>query len=1141
MRFMGGGRARRLRRFILLVAVVVTASIAALPWVLGWPIVQQRLAAAANRILAPGRVEFRSLRLSWYRPTEITGLVLRDAQGDPVVSGPRAIFEWNLWQILTARPRSATLTIEQGSLDIERRADGTVDLYETLRPVISEHPPKRLIIRIPDGRLRFRDPLFPEPVIAEAANVWLDLGVDHEPIVWKIDLARTDAAGEACKLRITGRSSRADFDSKGRNDLTLALEGERWPWTLAGPGIESRGALSGTLSAERRAGRWLTAGDAGLTNLVAVGQLIGSDTIQLDQATAQWKIEIGDDAWTIEQLEVTSPVGSLKGHGSLPATPERSAWLDATVDLAAVARQLPATLRLRDDLRVERGAAHLRAVVRANSPDRTQDWSVTGEVSGLVARLSQKTVAVPEPATLRAMVRQGANNLTLERLEVQTSFLTARGEGDVDHGITVTGSIDLALFRERFRDWIDLGAIELAGRGKFEGRYQRRGHDFQAQANAAFEELRIEGLPLVGKVERNLLTLDGNVDGRASASGLPVDFKSASLRASSAPDELELKALADATSGDLTMSGRAQTDLNASGRRGRLVGDWNVSGNRRKWSADRLSLAWIPISEDGQARADGPAIRWAGTGRYDVQTDVLVVESAARPPEKRSGTDTWISGKQVLQVSGVQSLGAAQIEASAQFDLGSISPVLPTSDQKWSGQLDALLRARRDRDLWNLGLRVELNDAARLAGDGTRVSLGGDVDFGLTASYAPRSGLLNVTEMGLKAPYVQVDGAGSVRDLTGRPAVDLAGSINLDWKRLGVILAQDVEPRARISGRPRRWQLAGIIPSSPAVDNLGSLEGDFGVQIDALDIFGMRLSQTSLVARAANGRLSIDPIDATLNGGKLHVEPELVSGERGSIWLKLGRSTKLVGAVINDEVSHRVLSYAAPVLDGATRVEGRVSVELSQAAVPLLGAADAQGRAEGEVIFDDVRFMPGALADQLLSVFQKERKPLVVLRDRVGVLITDRKVYQQGLIIPVGELASIGIDGSVGFDKKLDLVARFALNPPRSPIPVLSPILETARFELPITGTLKKPKIDGSELKERWKAIGSGLLGNSMEAGVNGLQRLLQGLSAQPLPGLRPPGNPPNPQDRQRMQEERRRERLEKKADRRLRRSLPAE
>ena len=88
--------------------------------------------------------------------------------GSELVVSPRAVFNWSLSQILFAQPTDARLLIEKGDLDIERFADGTVDLYETLEPVIKDHPEKRIVIRIPTGSLRFRDPAFSEPVVAEA-------------------------------------------------------------------------------------------------------------------------------------------------------------------------------------------------------------------------------------------------------------------------------------------------------------------------------------------------------------------------------------------------------------------------------------------------------------------------------------------------------------------------------------------------------------------------------------------------------------------------------------------------------------------------------------------------------------------------------------------------------------------------------------------------------------------------------------------------------------------------------------------------------------------------------------------------------------------------------------------------------------
>src|SRR5262249_15570967 len=145
--------------------------IAALPWVLALPFAQRELAVVANGILAPGRVEFRSIALSWNHSTSISGFVLRDAQGDPLLVSPHAVFNWSLSQILFAQPKNGRLLLERGDLEIERFADGRVDLYETLKPVISEHPKKRIVIRIPDGTLRLRDPAFSEPVVAQEADL----------------------------------------------------------------------------------------------------------------------------------------------------------------------------------------------------------------------------------------------------------------------------------------------------------------------------------------------------------------------------------------------------------------------------------------------------------------------------------------------------------------------------------------------------------------------------------------------------------------------------------------------------------------------------------------------------------------------------------------------------------------------------------------------------------------------------------------------------------------------------------------------------------------------------------------------------------------------------------------------------------
>ena len=363
----------------------------------------------------------------------------------------------------------------------------------------------------------------------------------------------------------------------------------------------------------------------------------------------------------------------------------------------------------------------------------------------------------------------------------------------------------------------------------------------------------------------------------------------------------------------------------------------------------------------------------------------------------------------------------------------------------------------------------------------------------MRARVAKKLERVDFSELAIVTPYGRIEGSGPVKELRGAPSFDLKGTFSPDWKALTERLARDVEPHASITGSPRAWRLAGTLPDGGGKDLLGSVNGEFGLNLEQVDVFGMRLGRTALVVRADGGKVTIDPIDSTLNSGRLHLEPEVTHDKQGLAWVHLGSTSGLLDAVVNDEVSHRVLSFVAPVLDQATRVRGRVSLALTDAFFPLGGGPEIQPKIDGDVLFDAVEFMPGPLADQLIGIFRQERRPLLVLRDPVSIRIVGRTIYQEGLIIPLGNVAAIGIDGTVDFDQNLNLVASFAVAPLRKEIPVLSEILANTQLQVPITGTLKNPRINGDAIAERLKNMGVNMLDTVIGAGVNGLGRILQG------------------------------------------------
>ena len=230
---------------------------------------------------------------------------------------------------------------------------------------------------------------------------------------------------------------------------------------------------------------------------------------------------------------------------------------------------------------------------------------------------------------------------------------------------------------------------------------------------------------------------------------------------------------------------------------------------------------------------------------------------------------------------------------------------------------------------------------------------------------------------------------------------------------------------------------------------------------------------------------------------------------------------------MNEEVSRRVLSYAAPVLDQTTRASGRVSVAIDEAVLPIGGDRTRKANVTGKVVFQEVEFAPSPMTREVIAMVAPRKEPGIVRLDQPVLLtIADGRVNQRGLAIPIGELTRIEIDGWVDFDKNLGLMATVPVTPAMfGNNPLLGEIVAGTKVRIPIGGTLAAPKLDKAAFNDELKDLGKTLLVRG--AGVGAIELL--GRLARP----RDPNAPPPP-----TAEERKAMRIEKRNERRARRGL---
>ena len=289
------------------------------------------------------------------------------------------------------------------------------------------------------GRLRFRSVGIPEPVEAEKADLTLHFAPEPHPLTWRLELANRTATPRPESLTITGSYERWLERPEGHPDLDLTVKGNAWPWTAEQSGLSARGLFQGEMKVDRHAHHWTLAGEVGLKSLDVTGPRFGGDHFRLDQVQGAWRLVETEGGWDIPRFEVTSPVGTLHASGNA----QGSRRVEGTLDLAALARQLPHALYLRDDLTLEKGTAKLTIAAR-NEADG-QVWELAAQLSDIQLRNQQHAITLRSPAELSARVSRARTTCWPSSRRwlwksMLGEFLNIEGRGDSSiKGVSLTG------------------------------------------------------------------------------------------------------------------------------------------------------------------------------------------------------------------------------------------------------------------------------------------------------------------------------------------------------------------------------------------------------------------------------------------------------------------------------------------------------------------------------------------------------------------------------------------------------------------------------------------------------------------------------------------------------------------------------
>jgi hypothetical protein len=412
------------------------------------------------------------------------------------------------------------------------------------------------------------------------------------------------------------------------------------------------------------------------------------------------------------------------------------------------------------------------------------------------------------------------------------------------------------------------------------------------------------------------------------------------------------------------------------------------------------------------------------------------------------------------------------------------------------------------------------------------------IQFNGSVQFNPSSGSVNMEHLELAtADEQRLIAKGTVSDLFGTCVADLNGQVSYDLARvierarplLGPsfsAIGQDTQSFS-LKGPLRNSEASSesvnvSVPSTAQPLVSSELAGHCGLSWMAADLLGLTVGGGQMQPRLSNGTVETGPIVFPLSQGHFRLVPHVYLNQQPPN-MAIDPGQILDSVEISETMCAGWLKFVAPLVAESTRANGVFSLKLDSTMVPLLEPRNAKVR--GELHIQQAVLGPGPLAEQLLAAVDgvkammkasssvnasrptedqfnalpnlllnasglsgapsnRQRDPrspshqLNIPEQFVSFRVEEQRVYHDQFHVVVGNV-TLRTSGSVGLDQSLLLVAQIPIERQWVADERLWKAVEGKSMEIPITGTIRNPRIDSKRVEQAMRKMAGDLLRDS--------------------------------------------------------------
>jgi len=1108
-------RRRWKRRLGVLLLALLSLAVAA-PYIASSSLVRDFILSKVNHSIL-GNVAVEDVSLSWFGPTIIKGIRVADPDGRDVVDVSEIWWEGGVWRAIASRFDLGEVRVQSPRVVLYFRDDNDISLvraFASRRPSPEKGsampPPLRGRVLVAGGSLqlaRHDGRTYEIPRLDLRADAQTSGTLKASLTAGLVDGQSVSAHVAVDKLLVDGRF-RAD---KAEGIVKLTTSGDV---DLAGPirfvfsGVRAAGKLnlsieggggferpSGTFSASFKGLEIAREGttDVNPTDIALNGQVrlegrrlsaearltgkVGTAEVRCAHANVATPVHV---SWN----EVVSAV--LTGRNA--ALPDVRIDAKSNIDLAELARAMPAVLSIRPDARVTAGTITIDNLMLRGGDEPAIKGAI--RLAGIAAVVKgRQTAFEPISVDLDAFIERD-RGLNVQQAVLASGFAEVDAAGSVANLNAVVRKADLGTLHQQLSGLVDLGATEWAGSlagnvvtkrisddrfetagrltatgfriktGEGEVSFDRAAFNHQGQLVLTNRTLtRIEasavGADIDGKV---VAAVAGSYDVGPGTFRAAIDLRQADvgyiagrvagfgfeeMRRCAGVAQLQTDVERKAT-GALAIGKGTATVRNA------LVdgspvseGDITLGWGRAQLPAafDRIEVAAVELNAGiTRATASNLIARWGepftADGTLEATADIAKCLAVAAPHAK------W---EKIPAIAGPLTLAARCTTAGARLSVAGRAQIAP-------------LTIGRDRqavrqDMLELICETTLN---------TR-------DDSVTLSRAQ-----------LTSRPLNVQLRGRVTELSTLRNLDLTGNYEGAWEQIMPFiyeLAPGTKGAMSLTGRTA----SALAVTGPA--NRPTIEPVYRDVKSGLDVlwtsgsaWGLSLGQAKLSPLLADGKLVIPLTAIPASGGQLRLGGTIDLKPPDPVFTLPEKTRKLQvleRVKITPELGRHMLSRVNPLFGFMVRTEGTATLAAEDLRLPLGESIKTDASGRGRLDLRDFKVQFGGPLASLLELGGFGTQDALSCRmEGVDFALEKGRIRYDNLTMVFPENFDMRFSGSVGFDDTLDLkvsvpvrtalLKRFGVS---GPLLERVKLVESMRVTIPIKGSRQAPKPDFAEVE----------------------------------------------------------------------------